>query len=180
MTLYNSTLPAVTAQLNTLTQALATQFDEIQATGLGSNGPITSLTSQRTVGSVNQPLADAGLLFPPQAGDLYVTVTNLTTGQKTLSKFAIDPATESLTAIAGAISAVPNMQAAVDPQERHHERVRRARLCVRFQREPVHVARQPDDSRHNSADPIRRLQRQRRRYAELCVSAPAPSESRRT
>ncbi len=116
VTLYNSTLPAVTAQLNTLTQALATQFDEIQATGLGSNGPITSLTSQRAVGSVNQPLADAGLLFPPQAGDLYVTVTNLTTGQKTLSKLAIDPATESLTAIAGAISAVPNMQAAVDAQ----------------------------------------------------------------
>jgi len=116
LALHNSTLPAVQAQLNTFTQELATQFDHIQTTGLGLNGPMTALASQRTVANVNQPLAAANLGFPPQAGDLYVTVTNLATGQKTLNKVAIDPKTQSLAAVAGALSGVPNIQAVVDPQ----------------------------------------------------------------
>ena len=116
LSLYNTTMPAVQAQLNTFSQELATQFDHIQATGLGLGGPMTALTSQRTVANVNQPLAAANLGFPPQAGDLYITVTDLATGQKTLNKVAIDPKTQSLTAIATAISAVPNVQAVVDPQ----------------------------------------------------------------
>jgi flagellar hook-associated protein 1 FlgK len=116
VTLYNSTLPAVVNQLNTFTQALTTQFDQLQATGLGSSGPMTSLTSQRAVDSVNAPLASAGLSYPPQAGDLYVTVVNQATGQQTLNKIAIDPATESLTDVASAISSIPNMNAVVNAQ----------------------------------------------------------------
>jgi flagellar hook-associated protein 1 FlgK len=114
--LVNNTIPAVTAQLNTFAQALATQFDQIQSTGLGLNGPMTSLTSQRTVANTNQPLAAAGLSNPPQAGNLYVTVTNLSTGQRTLNKVAIDPKTQSLASIASALNAVPNLQAVVNPQ----------------------------------------------------------------
>ncbi|HWY85574.1 MAG TPA: flagellar hook-associated protein FlgK, partial [Gemmataceae bacterium] len=116
LALHNTTLPAVQTQLNTFTQELATQFDHVQTTGLGLNGPMTALASQRTVANVNQPLAAANLGFPPQAGNLYITVTNLATGQKTLNKVAIDPKTQSLAAVAGALSGVANMQAVVDPQ----------------------------------------------------------------
>jgi flagellar hook-associated protein 1 FlgK len=116
LTLYNTTLPGVLDQLNTLAQGLATQFDKVQSTGLGTSGPMTNLTSQRAVSNVNQPLSAANLAFPPQAGDLYVTVTNLSTGQRTLNKIAINPATQSLTQVAAALSAVPNMQAVVNPQ----------------------------------------------------------------
>ncbi len=116
LTLANSTLPAISTQLNTFTQGLATQFDHIQATGLGLNGPMTFLTSQRTVPNVNQPLSSEDLAFPPQQGYLYITVTNQSTGQRTLNRIAIDPATQSLTDVANAISGVPNLQAVVDPQ----------------------------------------------------------------
>ena len=92
------------------------QFDHIQATGLGLNGPMTGLTSQRAVPNINQPLAVQNLAFPPQKGSLYITVTNLSTGQRTLNKVAIDPATQSLTGVASAISGVPNLQAVVDPK----------------------------------------------------------------
>jgi flagellar hook-associated protein 1 len=103
-------------QLNTLAQGLATQFDKIQSTGLGLSGPMTNLTSQRTVANTNQPLSTANLAFPPQTGTLYITVTNLATGQRTLNKVAIDPKTQSLANVATAISAVPNIQAVVNSQ----------------------------------------------------------------
>src|SRR5208282_4981078 len=106
LTLYNTTLPGVQTQLNTLTQGIATQIDGIQATGLGLSGPMTALTSQRPVSSTTVPLADANLAYPPTAGDLYVTVTNLATGQRTLHKVSIDPATQSLANVATAISAI--------------------------------------------------------------------------
>jgi flagellar hook-associated protein 1 FlgK len=112
--LYNTTLPDVRTRLDTFAQALAAQFDHIHATGLGLSGPMTSLTSLRTVTHVNQPLSAQNLDLPAQAGDLYITVTNLATGQRTLNRVTIDPKTQSLSAIAAAISAVPNMQAVVD------------------------------------------------------------------
>ncbi len=116
LSLYNTTLPGVMNQLNTLAQGLATQFDKIQSTGLGLSGPMTNLTSQRTVANTNQPLSTANLAFPPQTGTLYITVTNLATGQRTLNKVAIDPKTQSLANVATAISAVPNIQAVVNSQ----------------------------------------------------------------
>ena len=116
LTLLNTIVPAVQSQLNTFTSGLATQFDQLQATGLGLDGSQTSLISQRPVTSVNTPLADAGLAFPPQAGDLYITVTNTATGQRTLNQVQIDPQTQSLADVATALSAVPNLNAVVDPQ----------------------------------------------------------------
>jgi flagellar hook-associated protein 1 len=115
-TLANTTIPAVRSQLDTFAQTLVTQLDHIQATGLGLNGPMTDLQSQRTVAQVNQPLAIQNLAFPPQQGSLYITVTNLSTGQQTLNQVAINPATQSLTGVASAINAIPNIQAVVDPQ----------------------------------------------------------------
>jgi flagellar hook-associated protein 1 FlgK len=114
--LYNTTLPDVRTRLDTFAQALAQQFDQIHATGVGLNGPMTSLTSLRTVTHVNQPLSAQQLGLPAQVGDLYITVTNLATGQRTLNRVTIDPKSQSLSAIAASISAVPNMQAVVDPQ----------------------------------------------------------------
>ncbi len=116
ITLHNTTLPAVQTQLDTFTQALASQFDQLQATGFGLNGPFTSLSSLRPVTNTNQPLATQNLAFPPQSGSLYITVTNTATGQRTLNKVTIDPKTQSLAGVAAAISTIPNMQAVVDPQ----------------------------------------------------------------
>jgi flagellar hook-associated protein FlgK len=116
LTLTNTTLPAVQSQLDTFAQALTTAFDQIQSTGLGSGGPMTSLTGQRGMTSSTVPLDAAGLAYPPQAGTLSITVTNLSTGAKKLEQLSIDPKTQSLGDIASAINALPNMQASVNAQ----------------------------------------------------------------
>lgn len=116
LALYNTALPGARSQLDDFAQALASEFDQVQTAGLGLGGPLTALTSRRTVASTSTPLASANLGFPVQAGDLSITVTNLATGQRTLQRLAIDPKTQSLADIATAISGVPNVQAVVDPQ----------------------------------------------------------------
>ena len=116
LTLRNQTLPGYKARLDALAGQLIQQVDNVQATGLGLSGPPTFLSSTRAVRSTNVPLAQAGLAFPPQAGTLYVSVTNQATGERTLTAVSIDPATQSLQDVANALSAVPNIQAVTNPQ----------------------------------------------------------------
>jgi flagellar hook-associated protein 1 FlgK len=112
----NQSLADVQTQLDSLAGAVAQQVDEVQATGIGLSGPSTILSGTRGVNNVNAPLDKAGLAFPPQAGTLYVSVTNQATGQRTLTPVNINPATQSLNDVATALSAVPNIQAVADPQ----------------------------------------------------------------
>lgn len=116
LNLYNTTLPAVRSQFDSLARGLVTQMDSIHASGLGLGGPMTSLSSQRTVVNTNLPIAAADLSFPPKEGDLYITVTELATGKRSMQKVHIDPATHSLNSLASSINTIPNMQAVVDPQ----------------------------------------------------------------
>jgi flagellar hook-associated protein 1 FlgK len=112
----NQSLADVQSQLNMLAGAVAQQIDNVQATGLGLSGPSTLLAGTRSVTNVNAPLDKAGLAFPPQAGTLYVSVTDLATGTRTLTPVNIDPSTQSLNDAASALSAVPNVQAVTDPK----------------------------------------------------------------
>src|SRR5439155_19269418 len=70
----------------------------------------------RAASSTTVPLAQAKLAFPPQAGSLFISVTNKATGNRTISEVQIDPATQSLQDVANAINAVPNLQGLVDTQ----------------------------------------------------------------
>jgi flagellar hook-associated protein FlgK len=112
----NGDLQSYRTRLNDLAGQLARSVDNVQATGLGLTGPATLLTSQRAVRNTAAPLAQAGLAFPPQAGDLYVSVTDQATGARTLTKITIDPSTQSLQDVANALSAIPNLQAVADAQ----------------------------------------------------------------
>jgi len=112
----NVSLPQYEQQLNSLTQVLVQNVDDIQGTGLGLNGPMTFLAGNRAAGSTTVPLDQANLAFPPQAGSLYISVTNQATGQTTLNEINIDPATESLQDVANAITAVGNVQGVVNSQ----------------------------------------------------------------
>jgi flagellar hook-associated protein 1 FlgK len=116
LTVRNGTLQNVWSQLDTLAGTLARQVDNVQATGLGVSGPSTFLSGSRGVNNLNAPLDQAGLAFPPQAGTLYVSVTDLSTGTRTLTSVNIDPSTQSLNDVATALSSVPNIQAVTDPQ----------------------------------------------------------------
>ncbi|HYV38343.1 MAG TPA: flagellar hook-associated protein FlgK, partial [Gemmataceae bacterium] len=110
------TIPNLHQQLNDLTQQLVRGIDEIHATSIPLTGSFGVLAGQRAATSSTLPLAQAGLTFTPQAGTLYVSVTNNTTGARTLSALNIDPATQSLQDIATALSSVPNLQGLVDTQ----------------------------------------------------------------
>jgi len=112
----NQSLADVQTQLDMLAGTFAQAVDNVQATGLGLSGPSTFLSGTRAATSLTKPLDRAGLAFPPQAGTLFVSMTNLSTGARTLRQVNIDPSTQSLNDVATALSAVPNLQAVTDPQ----------------------------------------------------------------
>lgn len=113
---HNVDIPATRQRLDALAGELVRRVNAVQATGLGLGGPITSTTGSVSVTSATAPLASAGLPFPLTAGTLTVSVTDTATGNRTNTAVAIDPATQSLTDVATALSAVPGLQATVDPQ----------------------------------------------------------------
>jgi flagellar hook-associated protein FlgK len=118
LTVRNQSLANVQTQLDSVAGAFAQQVDNVQATGIGLSGPSTSLLGTRGVSSLTVPLNQAGLAFPVQAGTLYVNVTNQSTGAQALTALNIDPSTQSLNAVAAALSAVPNIQAVTNAQTR--------------------------------------------------------------
>ena len=113
---YNVAIPGYAAQLDGLAVGLIQSIDEVQATGLGLNGPMISALGHRGVDNVALPLVSAGLDIPPQAGDLYISVTTLATGVRTLTSINIDPTTQSLQDIANAITTATGgqVQASID------------------------------------------------------------------
>lgn len=116
LTVRNELLPQYQGVFRDFADHLVRALDETHAQGLGLTGPLTQLTGERSVQRIDVPLSQAGLAYPPQAGSLYVSVTNFATGQRTLTRVDIDPATQSLQDVAQALSAVPNLQAVADPQ----------------------------------------------------------------
>ncbi|MEK6257861.1 MAG: flagellar hook-associated protein FlgK [Planctomycetota bacterium] len=115
--LRNTQLGAYHVRLDELARAVSRAFDGVQSTGVGVDGGFGQLNGQRGVKDVTAKLDVAGLGFPPQAGSLFVTMTNTATGAKTITEVAINPATQSLQDVAAALSsAVPNFSAFVNTQ----------------------------------------------------------------
>jgi flagellar hook-associated protein FlgK len=112
----NELIPEAQQRLATFTAAFVRKMDQMQATGLGLDGPFGWLESTRAVADVAAPLSSAGTAFPVSDGDLAVTITDLSTGERRLVSVAIDPATDSLIDVAAAIDALDHLQATVDAQ----------------------------------------------------------------
>lgn len=112
----NELIPEARQRLATFTAALVREMDQLQATGLGLDGPFGWLESTRAVSDVSAPLGEAGTEFPIAAGDLAVTITDLSTGERRLVSVAIDPDSDSLADLAAAIDALDHLQATVDAQ----------------------------------------------------------------
>jgi len=113
--LHNNVVPAVRESFDAFAHGLITQLDGIHATGLSMDGPMTNLASERVVTSPGLPLSLANLSYPPQAGDLYITVTDFATGDRSLHRIAFDPATQNLSDLATSIVGIPHLNAVVDP-----------------------------------------------------------------
>jgi flagellar hook-associated protein 1 FlgK len=109
---YNTNIPAASARLNAITAQLVQQVNQIQATGVGLNGPLTATTGSVNASSATAPLSSAGLPFTVQAGQLTVSVTDAT-GNRTNTTIAINPATSTLQSVATALNGVTGLQASV-------------------------------------------------------------------
>lgn len=112
---YNHDIPATRGRLDNLAREVVRRVDQIQATGLGTAGPLTDLRGTRGVADPATPLVAQNLPIAPRAGPLTVSVTDAA-GTRTDSAIAIDPATQSLTDVAAAITAGTGgqVQASVD------------------------------------------------------------------
>ena len=112
----NQTAPNFMQRMEDFTRTLVQSLDKVHAMGLGLSGPFRQLNGIRAVSQTDVPLGQAGLTFPPQAGSLYISVTNLASGARVLHEIAVDPQTQSLDDLATAISSAANVQAVVDAQ----------------------------------------------------------------
>lgn len=101
---YNVEIPATRARLDTLAMTAAGQLDKIQATGLGLDGPVTSLVGTRSVADPTQPLATQGLNPPMTAGTLLIHPTDLNGQTRQSMSITVDPNTMSLNDLAAAIT----------------------------------------------------------------------------
>lgn len=112
----NETVPRYLSRFDDLARAVVGAFNSVQTTGIGVAGAFINLTSQQPVRDVNQKLNSVGLPTPPMAGSLTVAVTDTATGQRTLTTINIDPEQQSLSDVANALGAIPNLQVFVNPQ----------------------------------------------------------------
>ena len=114
---FNQTLPGYRARLDTLANKLISAVNAVQSTGLSSAGPATTLSGTVSVGDPNALLNTQTLTSPVQAGQLYISVTQTSTGTRSLVPVSIDPATQSLTDVANAITGATGgqVQGSVDP-----------------------------------------------------------------
>lgn len=110
---YNTDIPATRAKLDTWTNQLIGSVNEVQATGLGLNGPLSSTTGTVSASSSTVPLNSANLPFPVNAGQLTVSVTD-SSGNRTNTTININPTTQSLQAVATALNGVTGLSASVN------------------------------------------------------------------
>jgi flagellar hook-associated protein FlgK len=93
---------------------LISQLDTVHATGVGLQDGFTTLVGQRGITDSTMSLADVETFSPIKAGSLFVTVID-PAGNKTLHEIEIDPNAQSADDLASAISAIPHVQATIDP-----------------------------------------------------------------
>ncbi|WP_347272894.1 flagellar hook-associated protein FlgK [Candidatus Kuenenia sp.] len=96
--MYNTTLPAYDAKLDTFATALIKKFNAIHSEGVGTDGGFTTVLGTNKVTDTTKALNTAGLGLPfaPSSGDLYVTVIDTSSGEEVKTKITVNVANDSL------------------------------------------------------------------------------------
>jgi len=105
-------LPSVIADLDALASGVITAVNRVHASGSGLTLP-QSVTGSVTVADPTAMLNAAGLVPTPVNGTLTLGVFTATGAFVSSGSVAVDPATMSLNALASAIDALPDIDAAV-------------------------------------------------------------------
>ncbi|MCR9244292.1 MAG: flagellar hook-associated protein FlgK [bacterium] len=115
-------LPGQMDRIDHLARQTILEFNRLHSTGMPRSGPFRSLTSAYGTADANgnntfgdELLSQAGLEFDVQRGDLYVNVSDLTTGGMERTRIPIDPQASTLQDVADSISAIDHLTASIDP-----------------------------------------------------------------
>ncbi|MHC4361991.1 MAG: flagellar hook-associated protein FlgK, partial [Planctomycetota bacterium] len=108
LSLRNTLVRDIQSDLDSLANEIAQQVNRFHVQGVGSEGSFTQLTGW-SMASTN--LAD--FVPPVTDGNIYIRVTNTSTGAVTRSAIAVDASSDSLGTLATAISAVTGVSASV-------------------------------------------------------------------
>ena len=111
--LVDEKIPAIRSQLDSLVNEFVFQVDRLHATGLPQDGGFQILTSQRSVSSSTIPISEIAAFDQLNAGSLFVTIEETSTGERVLHEVAFDPATESVNDLAVKLNGLTNLQAVV-------------------------------------------------------------------
>lgn len=107
--------------LDNVAYNLIREINRIHSTGIGRTGSFTNLTALYTPTDSNlngvftdELLSNNNFAFPIQEGDVYVTVTNTSTGLVEKNKLTISPSILSMSGVANLFSSVNGLNASVD------------------------------------------------------------------
>ncbi|SFI36318.1 flagellar hook-associated protein FlgK [Planctomicrobium piriforme] len=110
---YQQIVPATRATLQEWTSAFVSTVNSLQATGLGTAGPVSSMTGSAGTTDPSLPLAQSSALFPISSGQLSISVTNAATGQRETTQIPINPATDSLQTVLDRLNTVGHVRASL-------------------------------------------------------------------
>ena len=108
---YNTTIVNYDKKLDNLASGIIKDVNRIHSEGVGLSGGFTSIKSINSVSSATAALNSAGLTINPSTGDIYITVTNTSTGEVTKNKISVDVTTDTLATLAGKIDALAGIAA---------------------------------------------------------------------
>ena len=109
LSLRNTLINDIQTNLNSLAGEIAQQVNQLHIQGVGSDGSFTQLT-----GSTMASTTLADFSPPVTDGNIYIRVTNTSTGAVTRSAIAVDASADSLSTLATAISAVTGVSASLN------------------------------------------------------------------
>lgn len=122
---HQTVIPELMSRLDSMAKEFAFRFNRIHSVGLPTSGPFTFLKAEvqghdlnLDGNPTNELLSEAGLPYPPEAGSLYVTMTNMNTGAMEQTIVEYDPDRDSLESIAAKLTAIPHLGAYADSQGR--------------------------------------------------------------
>ncbi|MGE0377911.1 MAG: flagellar hook-associated protein FlgK [Planctomycetaceae bacterium] len=111
----NVLIQRVKDQLAEVTSSLIHAVNSVHATGFGAGAGATQLLSTRPVIPTNVPLIAAESQFPIQDGELFLGVTDNTTGTRTLYRIPVNPSADSIDGLAATFDAVTGITSSVNP-----------------------------------------------------------------
>ncbi|MHC4269174.1 MAG: flagellar hook-associated protein FlgK [Planctomycetota bacterium] len=104
------TIPKYMQFIDTLAASFIKEVNNIHSEGVGLGGGFTSLTSTNAVNDANDLLTSTGLPFGPNTGNLYITVTDVSTGGITKNNISI-ASNETLNTLTAKITGLSNITA---------------------------------------------------------------------